>query len=339
MNFYNEIDPGGAEWIRNLIKEGMIPQGVVDERSIVDIEPEYLDQFTQCHFFAGIGGWSYALRLAGWDGDRKVWTGSCPCQPFSVAGEGRGIDDERHLWPAFRWLISQCRPSTVFGEQVASADGRDWASGVRDDLEIMGYDVGIADLCAAGVGADHIRQRLFWGGRLAENAASNGRGRGTNGNQAGDDREIQIAGLCADGRLADSGKSGLEGFSGDVGDGDKPGWIGTVEAGSVAQGCKLVGWGNTILWPCRDGKIRRVPARNERMEIEPSLFPLADGIPGHVVVVRPTQDGGTEAEETRWVSRRSALFGSGNAIVPEVGAEFVMAFDETWNELTTNKEN
>lgn len=84
--YYNEIDPFAANWLRNLSDAGLIAKGVVDERSIVDVTPADLVGFTQCHFFAGIGGWSYALRLAGWPDEREVWTGSCPCQPFSTAG-------------------------------------------------------------------------------------------------------------------------------------------------------------------------------------------------------------------------------------------------------------
>jgi DNA (cytosine-5)-methyltransferase 1 len=161
--YYNEIDPFAAEWLRVLIREGHIADGVVDTRSIVDVEPNDLVGFSQCHFFAGIGGWSHALRLAGWSDERPVWTGSCPCQPFSTAGKQRGTDDERHLWPEFARLIGECKPTTVFGEQVASAAGRDWLGAVRLDLEAMGYAVGAADLCAASVGAPHIRQRLYWG--------------------------------------------------------------------------------------------------------------------------------------------------------------------------------
>jgi len=86
--YYNEIDPFAAEWLRQLIKDGLIADGEVDERSIEDVTPNELAGFTQCHFFAGIGGWSYALRLAGWPDDQPVWTGSCPCQPFSTAGKG-----------------------------------------------------------------------------------------------------------------------------------------------------------------------------------------------------------------------------------------------------------
>jgi len=173
--FYNEIDPYAAAWLRNLIAAGHIAHGVVDERSIEDIVPEELLGYTQCHFFAGIGVWSYALRRAGWPDDRPVWTGSCPCQPFSAAGKGAGVADLRHLWPAFHHLIGQCHPPVVFGEQVASKDGLDWLDLVQADLEISGYSVGATDLCAAGVGAPHIRQRLwFVGEKLAHTQGGNG---------------------------------------------------------------------------------------------------------------------------------------------------------------------
>jgi len=167
--YYNEIDPKAAAWLRELIKQGHIADGVVDERSIVDVTPDELRCFTQCHFFAGIGVWSYALRSAGWSDDRPVWTGSCPCQPFSTAGARGGFDDQRHLWPHWHHLISQCQPAVVFGEQVASKDGLGWLDLVSTDMEATGYSFGATDLCAAGVGAPHIRQRLFFGAvRLAD---------------------------------------------------------------------------------------------------------------------------------------------------------------------------
>ncbi len=131
--YYNELDPFAAAWLRELIADGLIADGDVDERSIVDVCADDLAGYDQHHFFAGIGGWSYALRLAGWDDDREVWTGSCPCQPLSVGGKQRGHADSRHLWPAFFKLIAECKPPTVFGEQVASRLGREWFAAVRLD--------------------------------------------------------------------------------------------------------------------------------------------------------------------------------------------------------------
>lgn len=160
--YYNENHPYAAQWLRNLIAAGHIAPGIVDERSIEDVYPSDVRGFGQCHFFAGLGGWSLALRRAGWSDDRPVWTGSCPCQPFSEAGEGTGFADERHLWPAFFHLIGQCRPERVYGEQVSSRAALGWLDLVQADLEGAHYASWAADLCAAGVGAPHIRQRLYW---------------------------------------------------------------------------------------------------------------------------------------------------------------------------------
>lgn len=162
LAYYNEIDPFAAKWLMNLIDAGHIAPGIVDTRSIEDVTANELHGFTQYHFFAGIGVWSYALRRAGWPDSKPVWTGSCPCQPFSAAGKRGGIADERHLWPAFFHLIQQRRPDVVFGEQVASSDGRAWFDTVQADMENVGYACAAIDLCAAGVGAPNVRQRLFW---------------------------------------------------------------------------------------------------------------------------------------------------------------------------------
>jgi len=320
--YYNEIDPHAAQWLRNLIAEGLIAPGDVDERSIEDVRPDELAGYTQCHFFAGIGGWSYALRLAGWPDDRPVWTGSCPCQPFSAAGKGRGVDDERHLWPAFRWLIDQCRPPAVFGEQVASRLGRDWLAGVRADLEALGYGVGAADLCAAGVGAPHIRQRLWWvadsNGRQRDGLTA-GERREHDGAQAGwqqGDREPECSG--SGGGLADSdsqrhdqqqrvridlgdGRSinglgnaqhpRLEGHARNEPDSDEPRWLETHTTGSTATPGSD-SWSDFIWLPCADGKSRR---------IKPGIEPLANGVSGRVGLLR----------------------GYGNAIVPQVAAAFI----------------
>lgn len=160
--YYNEIEPFAAQWLRNLIAAGHIAPGEVDERSIEDVTPDDLRGFTQCHFFAGIGGWSYALRLAGWPDNRPIWTGSCPCQPFSTTGKGAGFSDDRHLWPAFGWLIKQCRPQRIAGEQVAGGRADPWFDLVQNDVERMGYAFGLTPFPAAGVGSPNERERAYW---------------------------------------------------------------------------------------------------------------------------------------------------------------------------------
>lgn len=160
--YYNEIDPYAAQWLRNLIAAGYIAPGDVDERSITEVTLNDIKHYTQCHFFAGIGIWSHALRQSGWSDDRPIWTGSCPCQPFSVAGKKNGFDDERHLWSDWYRLIRECRPGVIVGEQVSSKDALFWFDLVQSDLEKENYTSAGIDICAAGVGAPHIRQRLYW---------------------------------------------------------------------------------------------------------------------------------------------------------------------------------
>lgn len=171
--------------------------------------------------------WPPALRLAGWPDDRAVWTGSCPCQPFSNAGKRRGTADERHLWPDWFRLIRERRPVAVFGEQVDSAIRAGWLDGVFADLEGEGYACGAAVLGAHSVGAPHIRQRLWWvadsDGRLAGNhriqrggehgqqPQDGGAGDGlehttSDGRQQGRAESIgrSIASGCSTGRLGDT---------------------------------------------------------------------------------------------------------------------------------------
>ena len=313
--YYNEIDPYAAEWLRNLIHAEHIAPGDVDIRSIEDVHPDDLRGYTQCHFFAGIGVWSYALRQAGWPDDRPVWTGSCPCQPFSVAGKGAGFADERHLWPHFHWLIAQCRPPVVFGEQVASKDGLAWWDVVSADLEGTGYTSGAVDTCAAGFGAPHIRQRLYWvayandvrlegwcvnaGERAAECFAEQ---RGVVGGLALSDSDGREA-RCettetvghrntadADGRAAGLGQSGpTDGF-----------------------------WRAADWLRCRDGRWRPV---------EPGTFPLVDGPAGRVGRVRADQERlASILPRKDQGSRTGRLRAYGNAIVAPQAAEFIRAF-------------
>lgn len=170
MAYYNEIDPEKAQWIRELIAAGVVAPGDVDERDIKLVQPDDLRGYRQCHFFAGIAVWSYALRLAGWPDDRECWTGSCPCPSFSSAGKGQGFDDARHLWPDWVRLIRECKPSVVFGEQADDAIGFGWLDLVQAQMEAENYALGKAVLASASVGAADLRERLYF----VADAISNG---------------------------------------------------------------------------------------------------------------------------------------------------------------------
>ena len=309
--YYNEFDPYTAQWLRNLIAAGHIAPGEVDQRSIEDVPPQDLAGFTQCHFFAGVGVWSLALRRAGWPDSRPVWTGSCPCQPFSAAGKGNGFADERHLWPAWLHLIGQREPVVVFGEQVSSKDADVWVDLVQTDMEALGYAFGAVPFPSAGVGAPHIRDRLYW---LAD-SNDVGRQRRTDPSQSAIEsspkwREGLPNTECGGQSIGmdHTDDAGLEGFRGgyqtpggrfgevrpatparfacrvEYATGD--GWEqrrAESGRGSVAAGCcnddsRPTGpvngrWSDADWLFCRDGKWRPV---------EPGTFPLANGAPARV---------------------------------------------------------
>lgn len=163
MNYLNEWSPFATQWCRNLAEAGEIPDCVVDETDIRLVTGDRLNEYNQCHFFAGIAGWPLALKLAGVPADFPVWTGSCPCQPFSAIGKRKGKSDERHLWPEFRRLYRLGRPAFMFGEQVAGKGGIGWLESVQADLQADGYAVVSAELCSPLVTKDHDRARIYWG--------------------------------------------------------------------------------------------------------------------------------------------------------------------------------
>ncbi|EAS1718264.1 DNA cytosine methyltransferase [Salmonella enterica] len=335
--YYNEIDSFAAQWLRNLIASGHIAPGEVDERSIEDVTPDDLRGFTQCHFFAGIGVWSHSLRLAGWPDDKPVWTGSCPCQPFSAAGKGDGFADERHLWPHFFHLISERRPQHVFGEQVASGNANTWFDLVQTDLEGMGYAFGLVPFTSAGVGAPHIRERAYWVAHASsehEPTAGNETWASACLRSSSTDRLANTGGQRCNRinpllqreefrrnaeRLPETSWLGfVDGMAnannriGDEGETLRPG------RDAILNGC-INGWPLEVngFWRdadwlfCRDGKWRPV---------EPGTFPLVDGAAARLGRV---ESGVARVASSNRVGR---LKGYGNAINAQAAAEFIRAY-------------
>ena len=301
MNYYNENDPKIAHWLRNLIEGGMIPAGEVDDRSIKDVSPIDLKGYTQHHFFAGVGGWSEALRLAAWPQDRPVWTGSCPCQSFSAAGMQNGFNDPRHLWPVWYELIRACKPPVIFGEQVSAAIKHGWLDLVSDDLERENYAFGAVVLPACSVGAPHIRQRLWF---MAYRSGEGLEGRETI--QCADKQPVSahsLAGMLGNADINRSGKR-VGRFT------EIPQTQRTKNAVRACPASEIVNdegggllhghwaasgfWGGSDWVLCTDGAARPV---------EPGTLPLAHGVQNRVVKIR----------------------GYGNAIVPQVAAEVIKA--------------
>jgi DNA (cytosine-5)-methyltransferase 1 len=283
--YYNEIDPYAAEWLRNLIKAGHIADGVVDDRSISDVRPEELFEFTQCHFFAGIGIWSRALR---------------------GAGKRAGTSDERHLWPHWNHLIQECRPSTIFGEQVASKDGLGWLDLVQTDMEAKDYAFGAFDLSASGFGAPHIRQRL-WFVADTDNAGSQGWiPRGPDQEREDQHRHVGRDG-ATDGGMGDTDlHDGGHGDSALTSNGQarvEHGGASTNDGMDRGPSGKTNGhWRDADWLFCRDGKWRPV---------EPNTCPLVDGAP----------------------SRVGRLRAYGNGIVPQVAQGLIESYMETRKEV------
>jgi len=324
MTFYNDIDKDCCAWLLELQKAGQITEGTIDGRSITDLTGKDLAGHNRVHLFAGIGGWDYALRLAGWPEDRPVWTGSCPCQPFSVAGKRKGVADSRDLWPEMFRLIQECRPQIIFGEQVASSDvvgtqqEADFVDSVRKgdyaranklarklvnskgfsyyarwldrvfaDLEGAHYTCRANDLPAAGVGAPQIRQRLYWVAYATSDGctAPDGLPEAIESPESpGTKGERKFAGSSDISGVGDTADAGLQRYRSEL----------------PRRGCEQLAaessfWSAADWLPCRDGKSRRV---------EPGTFPLAHGVSAHV----------------------GRLRGYGNAIVPQVAAAFITAF-------------
>ena len=204
--------------------------------------------------FSGIGGFDLAAQWMGWDNvfhvewnpwcrkvleyhfphsqsftdvkqfDGSAWrgrvdiiSGGFPCQPYSSAGKRMGKDDERHLWPEMLRIIREAAPTYVVGENVRGL--LNWSGGVVfeevcADLEAAGYDVWTGILPAAGIGAPHRRDRVWFVAHAHGGAdvRTPGRDAGTGASEGIPERhEVRIPDQSGDLRdAADTERDGLE---------------------------------------------------------------------------------------------------------------------------------
>ena len=300
-------------------------------------------------FFAGIAGWERALQIARWHPDRPVCTASLPCQPFSLAGKERGKADERHLLPHFINLVKQCNFQTIFGEQVPAAIKHGWLDDLCTEMEREKYTVGSILLTAAGAGSPHIRQRLYWVADSSKQRQSGQRqmGQPINPTEA-KDRQINRAFYVSN--IGDNRESGgLGNTDYDVFDvcqitasdvqpckaqqngenlsRESSGASGRNDATSLS-GC-LDGrteWDNPDWLYCRDGKYRPIRQGINPLArtVKSSSFEMANGLPRGVgYSSNPSEP--IDANNTQ-EARVMRLKGYGNAIVPQVAAQFISAF-------------
>ena len=154
-----------------------------------------------------------------WRGRVDVLTAGFPCQPFSVAGQRKGADDDRYLWPQVVRAVREIRPAWVVGENVAgiltmvqpgeevevgsgaSLFGEDYRKRVLlrqeyvietvcRDLEREGYEVRPFVIPACAVGAPHRRDRVWIIAHRADAGAET--------MQCGRENGVHAAGLAAD---------------------------------------------------------------------------------------------------------------------------------------------
>ena len=316
--YYGDNDPFCCQWLRNLIKAGLIADGDVDERSIADVKAKELQGYNQIHLFAGIGGWSLACRLIGWPDAAPIFTGSCPCQPYSCAGSNKGDEDPRNLWPQMYRLARELRPVVIAGEQVENAIGHGWLDGISADLEAENYAVWPAVLGAHSAGAPHIRQRLYWLGNAActewRPPTKSGQDE-RDGNDSG--RQKETGGH----KLASDKFSGMADFtslpSSEHGQESRQEMGRKAGPHDASNGGGLNVWAPYFTVYCRDNVYRRYGA-------EPGAFPLAPRLP------RSVGPGSTRSKRMGLLAakanRACRLRGYGNSIVPEVAGWFLRAF-------------
>lgn len=335
---------------------------------------------THASLFSGIGGFDYAAALLGWinifdceidafcrkvleyhfpnsvhygditkqifkewRGKIDVLSGGFPCQPFSLAGQRKGADDNRYLWPQMLRAIREIRPTWVVGENVAgiltmvqpgaevevggpaSLFGEDYRKRVLHrqeyvieticrDLEREGYAVQPLLIPACAVGAPHRRDRIWFIAHRTNAGTETMQFTGENGIFAvGTSSHTDIEKERRE-RAAMSGQrggrrerfNGLDGFSRDVTDTNSKGLQGERIYGKHSETKKESF--NKQSFGCRRTTWQNFPT-------QPPICIGDDGISGRL-------DGITFS---KW--RQESVKAYGNAIVPQVAYEIFKAIE------------
>ena len=233
--------------------------------------------------------------------DIDVLTGGFPCQPFSVAGKQKGKDDNRFLWPEMLRVITEVKPRWVIGENVAGIIKME-LDNVLTSLENVGYEVQAFIIPAVSVDAKHRRDRVWIVGNSISNGCSDRceiAGREIRESEKG--WLLQSSGTSTD--ISDS--LGMRKLQSERVVENERGRIGDVcQDVPDTTGARLSDW---------FGK-QNEPSRISEQSERPCLWPVEPGV-GRVV-------NGLSGR----VDRIKAL---GNAIVPQVAAEIMMAIKQT----------
>lgn len=257
-------------------------------------------------------------------------TGGFPCQPFSQAGKRRGTEDNRHLWPQMLRIIQECRPTWVIAENVRGLVT--WSHGmvletVCADLERAGYEVQPIIIPAAGLGAPHRRERIW----IIAHANRHSDGRIAR-EHASESEKKRVSKRDKMGKSCESSEiRNVSDSSSDRRDGKGSALHGRGERSpSEAQDDDADARRPRLqrIWPTRsryNGFFDRTRGDQRRdwkedgFKIAAELCGVDDGVPARL----------DRSELTKSAHREARLKSLGNAIVPEVAIEIMLAIKKT----------
>lgn len=230
-----------------------------------------------------------------------ILSGGFPCQPYSSAGQRKGKEDERHLWPEMLRAIQEISPRYIVGENVRGL--LNWNGGmvfdeVCVDLENNGYQVAPVVIPSCGVNAPHRRERIWFvaANTIFKPTRSDRRTNNqTQTNLWGQNTGDVFGTFCSDGVTTNTVNPGLQGrkFNGTF---DRAKRNGDESHDTIAQLHQIPHW--------------------DKFPTEPPVCGRNDGISRELVGIT----------FSKW--RTESIKALGNAIVPQVAFEIFKAIQQ-----------